>query len=194
MCERSVNTNGLSLMRCNAQSVNSTLRTARALNDLDESDELNLPLVDCTVNFLHPGGFLGSEPYNISFTLNTDGMNKYSSSNTSDLWPVYLMIEFSKKHRFEKKLIIPAYIYCDKHDPNMLTFLNPLIEKLKSFYETGIHVPGCGDGDITVRCMLFAAMADLPAQAAFMNMKQFNGKCACQLCKSEGTAYGQHNI
>ena len=37
-------------------------------------------------NFLHPGGFLGSQPYNISFTLNTDGVNKYSSSTSSHLW------------------------------------------------------------------------------------------------------------
>ena len=146
-------------------------------------------------NFLHPGGFLGSQPYNISFTLNTDGVNKYSSSTAGHLWPVYLMInELPKEHRFRKKFIIPAYIYCDKHDPNMLTFLNPLVEKLNSFYETGIHVPRSGDGDITVRCMLFVATADLPARAALMNMKQFNGKCACHLCKSEGTAYGQHNI
>ena len=55
-------------------------------------------------------------------------------------------------------------------------------------------MPGSGDGDITVRCMLFVATADLPARAALMNVKQFNGKCACHLCKSEGTAYGQHNI
>ena len=145
-------------------------------------------------NFLHPGGFL-SQPYNISFTLNTDGVNKYSSSTAGHLWPVYLMInELPKEHRFRKKYIIPAYIYCDKDNPNMLTFLNPLVEKLNSFYETGIQVVGSAVGDITVRCMLFVATVDLPARAALMNMKQFNGKCACHLCKSEGTAYGQHNI
>ena len=102
--------------------------------------------------------------------------------------------ELLKEHRFRKKCIIPAYIYCDKHDLNVLTFLNPLVEKLNSFYETGIHVPGSGDGDVTVRCMLFVATADLPAQAALLNTKQFNGECACHLCKLEGTAYGQHNI
>ena len=36
--------------------------------------------------------------------------------------------------------------------------------------------------------------ADLPARAALMNMKQYNGKCARHLCKSEGTAFGQHNL
>lgn len=145
-------------------------------------------------NFSHPRGFL-SQPYNISFTVNTDGVNKYSSSTAGHLWPVYLMInELPKEHRFRKKFMIPAYIYCDKHDPNMLTFLNPLVEKLNTFYDSGIQVPGSADGDITVRCMLFVATVDLPARAALMNMKQYNGKCACHLCKTEGTSYGQHNL
>ena len=145
-------------------------------------------------NFSHPRGFL-SQPYNISFTVNTDGVNKYSSSTAGHLWPVYLMInELPKEQRFRKKFMIPAYIYCDKHDPNMLTFLNPLVEKLNNFYDSGIQVPGSADGDITVRCMLFVATADLPARAALMNMKQYNGKCACHLCKTEGTSYGQHNL
>ena len=86
------------------------------------------------------------------------------------------------EHRFRKKFIIPAYIYFHKHDPNMLTFLNSLVEKLNSLYETGIHVPGSGDGDITVRCMLFVVTADLPARAALMSMKQFNGRRSNQFC------------
>lgn len=93
-------------------------------------------------NFIHPGGFL-SQPYNISFTINTDGVNKYLSSTAGHLWPIYLMInELPKEHRFNKKFIIPVYIYCDKHDPDMLTFLNPLVEKLNTFYDLGIQVPG----------------------------------------------------
>lgn len=76
----------------------------------------------------------------------------------------------------------------------MLTFLYPLVEKLNSLYKTGIQVLGSTDGDITVRWMLFVAMADLPAQATLLNMKQFNGKCAYHFCKPEGTAYGHHNI
>ena len=145
-------------------------------------------------NFLHPGGFL-SQLYNISFTINTDGVNKYSSSRAGHLWPVYIMInELPKEHRFKKKFIIPAYIYCDKHDPNMLTFLNPLVEKLNVLNSSGIHVPDSADGDINVRCMLFVATADLPARADLMNMKRYNGKCACHLCKSEGVGYGPNNI
>lgn len=42
--------------------------------------------------------------------------------------------------------------------------------------------------------MLFVMTADLPAHADLMNMKRFNGKCACHLCKSEGRGYGPNNI
>ena len=80
--------------------------------------------------------------------------------------------ELPKEHRFKKKFIIPAYIYCDRHDPNMLTFLNPLVEKLNVLNSTGIHVPDSANGDINVRCMLFVATADLPARADLMNMKR----------------------
>ena len=81
-------------------------------------------------NFLDPGGFL-SQSHNISFTINTDGVNKYSSSCAGHLWPLYNMInKLPKEHWFKRKFLIPVYIYCDKKDPNMPTFLNPLIEKL----------------------------------------------------------------
>jgi len=76
----------------------------------------------------------------------------------------------------------------------MLTFLNPWVEKLNALNSTGIHVPDSADGDINVRCMLFVATADLPARADLMNMKHYNGKCACHLCKSEGVGYGPNNI
>lgn len=75
---------------------------------------------------------------------------------------------------FQRKFLIPAYIYCDKDDPNMLTFLNPLIEKLNSLNDPGIHVPDSADRNINVRCMLFVATADLPAQADMVNKKRFN--------------------
>ena len=42
-------------------------------------------------NLLHPGSFL-SQLHHISFTINTDGVNKYSSSRAGHLWPVYIMI------------------------------------------------------------------------------------------------------
>ena len=101
--------------------------------------------------------------------------------------------ELPKEYRFRKKYIIPAYIYCDKHDPNMLTFLNPLVEKLNSRNESGIQVQGSEGENATVRCMLFVATADLPPSCPYEH-ETVQWQCSCHLCKSEGTAYGQHNL
>lgn len=76
----------------------------------------------------------------------------------------------------------------------MVTFLNPLVEKLNALYEKGIEVTSTPAGNIHVYCMLFVASADLPARADLMNMKRFNGICACHLCKSTGMGYGPNNI
>ena len=49
-----------------------------------------------------PGGFLckRTNPYNISFLLNTDGVSLYKSS-ASSFWPVFLIInELSPSKRF----------------------------------------------------------------------------------------------
>lgn len=145
-------------------------------------------------NFLYLGGFL-TQKYNISFTVNTDGVNKFNSSKAGHLWPVYLMInELPKEYRFKKKYLIPAYIYCDKQDPNMVTFLNPFVDKLNILHKNGIEVSNTAAGNITVRCMLFIASVDLPARADLMNMKRFNGVCSCHLCKRTGTGYGRNNL
>ena len=73
--------------------------------------------------FFEPGEFLRSG-YNISFTLNTDGVNKYKSSKASNIWPVYLIInELPKEYRYQIDYMIPAMVYCDRSKPDMITFL-----------------------------------------------------------------------
>ena len=80
--------------------------------------------------FTDSGEFLDHEN-NISLTLNTDGVNKYKSSKTGNIWPVYLIInELPKQFRYNIDYMIPAMVYCDKPKPNMITFLAPLINKL----------------------------------------------------------------
>ena len=68
-------------------------------------------------DFCTRGGFFEGN-YNISFTLNTDGLNKYKSSKSGNIWPVYLSInELPKEVRFKKDYIIPVMICCDKKKP-----------------------------------------------------------------------------
>ena len=123
--------------------------------------------------FTTPAGFL-HDNYNISFTLNTDGVNKYKSSNAGNIWPVYLVInELPKEYRFHKDYMIPALIYCDKEKPNMLSFLNHLMDTLNRWYEDGLSFE-TPDRNVHMHSMLFICTADLPARADLLNMKHFN--------------------
>ena len=58
-------------------------------------------------NFLLPGGF------NISFTVNTDDVNKFLSSCVGHLWPVYIMInKLPKEYRFKKRSFLLLLTGC----------------------------------------------------------------------------------
>ena len=72
----------------------------------------------------------------------------------------------------------------------MITFLNPLVEKLNQLYSYGLSIVETPAGTIHMHAMLFIVTADLPARADLMNMKNFNGKWACHLCKDMGVAVG----
>ena len=106
--------------------------------------------------FTEPGSFLHNN-YNISFTLNTDGVNKYKSSNAGNIWPVYLVInELPKEHRINNDYMITALIYCDKDKPITLSFLNHLMDKLNMWYKEGLTFE-TQEGDFHVHpCCLFA--------------------------------------
>ena len=135
-------------------------------------------------------GFLRNK-YNISFTLNTYGVNKYRSSKSGNIWPVYLIInELPKEYRFKIEYMIPAMVYCDRDKPHMLTFLKPLINKMNDWYMNGIDVKDTPEGDIHFHAMLFITTADLQARADLMNMKHYNGQFSCHLCKDEGMGIG----
>ena len=139
-------------------------------------------------------GFL-SYPYNISFTLNTDGVQKFKSTKAGNIWPVYLSInELPKEVRFKREYIIPAIVYCDKSKPNMVTLLTPLIDKVNEWFQNGIDINDIPVGDIHIHAILFLSTADLPARAKLMNMKLYNGKFSCHICKQEGTGYGKNNL
>ena len=110
-------------------------------------------------------GFVRNK-YNVSFTLNTDGVNKYRSSKSGSIWPIYLIInELPKEYRFKIEYMIPAMVYCDKDKPNMLTFLKPLINKMNDWYINGIDVKDTPEGDIHFHAMIFVTTADLQPRA-----------------------------
>ena len=130
-------------------------------------------------------GVLSSElPYNVSFTLNTDGVPVFKSSNMS-IWPVYLTInELPYNKRKLKSNMLLCGLWFGHSKPFMATFMEPLHQEFKEL-ENGISIEI--DGNLE-KCQgfLLCLTADLPARSAVLNMTQFNGQFSCIKCLSKG--------
>ena len=148
-----------------------------------------------------------SSTNNISFMLNTDGAQLFSSSTIS-LWPIWLVInELPPQVRFSKKNVILAGIWFSRDKPTMTTYLAPVIAEINKLTSQGIQYYSSiiimsviiviiilsgfsvktADGvDRIVRARLLLCSVDLPARALVLNMKQFNGEYGCCYCKDKG--------
>ena len=49
-------------------------------------------------------------------------------------------------------------------------------------------------GEIMAKARLLQCSVDLPARAAVLNMKQFNGRYGCVYCEDEGTARASSHL
>ena len=132
-----------------------------------------------------PGGPLSEDyPFNVSFTINTDGIPVFKSSKMS-LWPVFLMInELPFKHRKKRANMLLAGLWFGETKPFMATFTMPLHRSLKAL-EDGIDIT-VGDTDRRCQAFLICMTADLPAKCSLLNMNQFNGDSACIKCLQTG--------
>ena len=81
-------------MRCNIRPVNSTLRTVRALNDPEESNELNLPLADRYSAGVLDVGVPGENQITLDYAQITKGT--VSLNNISET--TNLIVDFGRHH------------------------------------------------------------------------------------------------
>lgn len=83
------------------------------------------------------GGVLQST-YNISLTLNTDGISMFKSSAKCSLWPLYLVInELPPQMRFCPKFMILAAVWCQHEKPDVYVYVysSPLMRTLQTLFE-----------------------------------------------------------
>lgn len=130
------------------------------------------------------GPLSGSYPYNLSFTLNTDGIPVFKSSKLS-IWPMYLMInELPFKQRKKSENMILCGLWFGDQKPFMMSFSEPLHQSLKNL-EAGIEIDVNGKTEIC-QAFLLCLSADLPAKSIVLNMNQFNGNHSCIKCCQSG--------
>lgn len=135
--------------------------------------------------FCREGEFL-SNPYNISFGWNTDGVCPFKSSSNS-YWPIYLVInELPPEKRYLPENILLIGLWYSDEKPDFNLFLGAMYQEFSEIYN-GVQLEVAGGTDlITVRGLLLWGTCDLPAKALMLNMQQFNGECGCPKCKVPG--------
>ena len=126
------------------------------------------------------GGIL-ADKRNISLTINTDGVQVFKSP-PSTFWPVYFCInELPLKLQMKKENMILAGLWFERSKPEMLTFLEPFVAKLKEL-ETGITINNRKFGTFVSKAVLLLGMYDKPAKCAVQNFTQYNGMHGCGRC------------
>ncbi|KAK3922482.1 Halomucin, partial [Frankliniella fusca] len=130
-------------------------------------------------------GFL-SNRNNISFFMYFDGIALFKSS-TFSIWPVYLTInELKYKLRIRKENTVLAGLWFGKLKPNPNLFLEPLQEKLSALENDGVDLELPNREKVRVKGKLLGAVGDMPAKAAFMRFRQYNGAYSCFHCMEKG--------
>lgn len=127
-----------------------------------------------------PGRFF-SDRHNLALALSTGGVPLYKSSPVS-LWPVYLVIlNLPAQVRMRAQNVILCAVWVGPTKPLMNLLLDPICEYLQRLSTLGEKFGNC-----TYRAKLVMGVFDLPAKAAVLNAKQFNGEYGCSVCIHPG--------
>lgn len=103
------------------------------------------------------------------------------------LWPVYLVVNnLPPAIRMNSENVILCSLWCGPSKPPMQLLLASVVKNLKKLATLGISLPTPA-GIKTIRGKLLLGVFDLPAKAAVLNMKQFNGEYGCPTCLHNGT-------
>ena len=121
----------------------------------------------------------------LAFSLSTDGVPVFKSSTVS-MWPAYLLVlNLPVKVRMNSSNIILAGLWVGHTKPPMKLLLDPVISNLDHLRNEGFVITILGR-NITITGQLVIAIFDLPAKAAVLCAKQFNGKHGCSVCLHPG--------
>ena len=123
---------------------------------------------------------------NIALSLFCDGVPIYKSSKTS-LWPIYFtVLNLHPSIRHLAKNIIIAGLWVGPKKPPIDELFKPLTEMLDHLSSDGIVITLPTGDSLLFKFKLVMGIFDLPAKAAVMCTKLFNGEYGCQTCEQAG--------
>ena len=123
---------------------------------------------------------LASDILNLHLLISADGANPYFKKKSS-FWPLQatlLDLPNNVRSRIENSLFLVICRCTGK--PNWDSLMPSIFKKFR--FRQEVNLPS----GLTVIIHPYAAVFDLPAQAHFLNVTQFNGEFGCLFCKHPG--------
>lgn len=121
----------------------------------------------------------------LSFQWYTDGAALYSSSKVS-VWPFYLTIDqLPYSDRYKKENLLVPCIWSGPVKPPGNLLLRAIFPELQSIF-SGVKFEVDSVGEKFVKGVLLSGTGDTPARSMMLNMVQYNGASACQVCEQPG--------
>lgn len=150
-------------------------RNETALEDIYDSAEYK--------KLCEPGKFL-SNPYNFTYTFNTDGCQVSKSSNSS-AWPIFVQLNELHPHA-RKRHIMLAGIWVDVNHPILDTIMKPFIDEANELLTSGISWNVNNNEVVISKFKPIICTMDSMARKDALAMTQFNGKFGCTFCYRTG--------
>lgn len=113
----------------------------------------------------------------LTLMINTDGVSLKKSSKKS-LWPLQIICNFLPPQlRYRLENVLSVGFYYNDVKPNMLEFFKPIAEELQQ-----LQLDGFVFRHQVFRIAVTHAAFDLPAKAAFQQVRQYNVYFGCGFC------------
>ena len=123
-------------------------------------------------------------PYNITFTWNTDGVRVFKSSGYN-VWPFYLIINELPPHlRYKKENMMLVGLWFGHEAPKPNLFTTSILEELTTIV-AGIKVKILNTFEV-IKGLVICGTCDWPAKAKFLNMTGHSGFFGCPKCYTKG--------
>jgi len=128
--------------------------------------------------------------FQISFSINVDGISPYENSSWS-IWPIWgICNEFHVDDRYKQENIFLLGMWADTREPTMNTYMNPFVKLWQQSYKN--YNLSLGTVDIKVGTIILNMILDLKAKSPIQNMKQHNAYFGCSFCKQPGEHTDHH--
>lgn len=121
--------------------------------------------------------------YSITLLIFTDGVSISGSSKTR-LWPIFgVILELPPVLR--QRFTIMSGVWCDKVDPPINVFMNPIVESLIEIHRKGGVIWTHPETYVEFKSSVIAPVfcADAPARAKLQNILSHGGNNGCNTCE-----------